>query len=424
MTVSEGSSLRSQATGPPAQAVILAGGRGTRLRPLTDTLPKPMVPFHGRPFLEYLLDLLRGQGIERVLLLLGYLAENVQEHFGDGGRFGLAIDYSVSPVEDETGRRLRLAEGKLDTHFLLLYCDNYWPLHLTKMWATFSAAGAPAMVTVYANRDHYTRNNVRVDNEGRVLTYDKSRAQAGLNGVEIGFALLSRTVLQFLPEGNVSFEGTVYPALVGRGMLHAYVTEHRYYSVGSHERLPLTEAFLAPQKAVILDRDGVLNKKPPRASYVRTWDEFEWLPGAIEGLRALKQAGYKTILATNQAGVARGLMSESDLTVLHDRMQAELKVAGAEIDAIYYCPHGWDAGCLCRKPSPGLLFQAQREHHLDLTKTVFIGDDERDQEAGTAAGCPTFLVSPDCSLLECIRQHVPLEGGPLNYELTGSRHRP
>jgi D-glycero-D-manno-heptose 1,7-bisphosphate phosphatase len=383
-----------------------------------------MVPFHGRPFLGYLLDLLRSQGIERVLILLGYKAEAVQEHFGDGGRFGLMIDYSVSPVEDETGRRLRLAKAKLDPCFLLLYCDNYWPMRMPEMWKQFLRSGASAMITAYANRDQYTRNNVRVDDDGRVMVYDKSRTQTGLNGVEIGYALLSRSVLEFLPEGNVSFEGTVYPALVERGLLHAFMTEHRYYSVGSHERLHLTEAFLAPQKAVILDRDGVLNKKPPRACYVTKWDEFEWLPGAIEGLRLLKRAGYKVILATNQAGVSRGIMSVRELEALHERMQAELKVEGAELDAIYYCPHGWDEGCFCRKPNPGLLYQAQREHHLDLTRTVFIGDDERDLAAGSAAGCPTFLVSPDCSLLERIQQHVPLEGGPLNHELAGSRHRP
>ncbi len=408
----------------PTQAVILAGGRGTRLRPLTDTQPKPMVPFHGRPFLEYLLDLLRSQGFERVLLLLGYMADAVQEHFGDGSKFGLRIDYSVSPVEDETGSRLRLAASRLDPSFLLLYCDNYWPMRMEELWTRFADGGTPAMVTVYANRDRYTRNNVQVGDDGYVRVYDKSRTSAGLNGVEIGYALLSRSVLEFLPEGNVSFEGTVYPALVERRLLRGYVTEHRYYSVGSHERLPLTELFLSNQKAVILDRDGVLNKKPPRAHYVRNWEEFEWLPGAVEGLRLLKKAGYKLILATNQAGIARGIMSEAQLAALHDRMQAELKAACAELDAIYYCPHGWDEGCLCRKPRPGLLFQAQREHHLDLTKTVFIGDDERDLAAGTAAGCPTFLVSSDYSLPECIQQHVSLEGGTSHYELTGPRHRP
>ena len=80
----------------PTQAVILAGGRGTRMRPLTDTRPKPMVEFHGRPFLEYMIEMLREQGFERVLLLLGYLPEVIQEHFGDGSGFGVEIDYSVS----------------------------------------------------------------------------------------------------------------------------------------------------------------------------------------------------------------------------------------------------------------------------------------------------------------------------------------
>ena len=104
----------------PTQAVILAGGRGSRLRPLTDACPKPMLPFHGRPFLDYLLELVKEQGFERVLLLLGYLPEAVTDYCGDGSRWGLRIDYSVSAVEDDTGRRLRLARSKIDPVFLLL----------------------------------------------------------------------------------------------------------------------------------------------------------------------------------------------------------------------------------------------------------------------------------------------------------------
>lgn len=394
----------------PTQAVILAGGRGTRLRPLTDTVPKPMVSFHGRPFLEYLLDQLREQGFDRILLLLGYLAEVVQAHFGNGRRFGLRIDYSVAPADTETGRRLQLAAPHLDRHFLLLYCDNYWPMRIAEMWAAYAGGNVPAMVTVYTNRDGYTHNNVRVDADGYVVTYDRSRTAPELNGVEIGYALLAREVVDLVPAGNVSFEASVYPDLARRRLLRAFLTEHRYYSEGSPERLPLTEAFLAFPRAVILDRDGVLNKKPPRAQYVRSWSEFEWLPGAIEALRLLKRAGYKVIVVTNQAGIARGMMTEAGLLSLHERMQAELNAAGAAVDAIYYCPHGWDEGCACRKPRAGLLLKAQREHHLDLSKTVFIGDDERDSEAGAAAGCRTFLVSPEFPLLRCVRQHIPLDG--------------
>ncbi|MFQ5801471.1 MAG: HAD-IIIA family hydrolase [Candidatus Methylomirabilales bacterium] len=394
----------------PTQAVILAGGRGVRLRPFTDTVPKPLVRIRGRPFLEYLLDLLREQGFEQVLLLLGYLAEVVQRHFGDGRRFRLRIDYSVAPQDTETGQRLQLAAPHLDRHFMLLYCDNYWPMRMAEMWDQYTSADVPAMVTVYTNRDGYTRNNVCVDKDGYVVTYDKSRSRPGLNGVEIGYALLTREVVDLIPAENVSFEVSVYSYLAQRQLLRAFLTGHRYYSIGSPERLPLTEAFLTFPRAVILDRDGVLNKKPPRARYVRNWDEFEWLPGAVEALRLLKRAGYKVIVVSNQAGIARGMMTESDLTSLHERMQAELSTVGAAVDAIYYCPHGWEEGCTCRKPSPGLLLQAQRDYHLDLTKTFVIGDDERDLEAGKTVGCRTFRVSPEFPLLRCVHEHIPLDG--------------
>src|SRR5262245_9324198 len=190
----------------------------------------------------------------------------------------------------------------------------------------------------------------------------------------------------------------------------AYVTDHRYYSVGSHRRLPLTEAFLARRPAVILDRDGVLNKKPPQAHYVGSWQEFEWLPGAREALRLLKEAGYRVILVSNQAGIARGTMTMSSLDQIHERMKQDVIEAGGQIDAIYFCPHDWDESCECRKPKPGMLFQAQRDHNLDLSRTVFIGDDERDAQAADAAGCPFVSVSAATPLLTVAHQildHTP-----------------
>jgi len=390
----------------PTQAVILAGGRGARLRPLTDTCPKPLMTFHGKPFLGYLLELLRAQGFERVLLLLGYLAEAVQDYCGDGTRWGLQIEYVVSSVEDETGRRLKRAARALDPTFLLLYCDNYWPMPFERMWQQFMASGAQGMLTVYRNRDRYSRDNVRVDSNGYVTAYDKDRSMEGLQGVEIGFAIFPREVLDRLPDENVSFERTVYPALVAARQLWAFVTEHRYYSVSTPDRLELTAQFLARRPAVILDRDGVLNKKPPRAQYVRSWDEWEWLPGAREALGVFAASGYRVIVVSNQAGIARGAMTEEALTTIHARMAREARAAGGQIDAIYHCPHGWDEGCECRKPSPGMLYRAQRDHHLDLSRTHFIGDDERDAQAAQTAGCPWRLVSEGLSLLEVARELV------------------
>jgi histidinol-phosphate phosphatase family protein len=401
----------------PTQAVIVAGGRGTRMRPLTDSRPKPMIEVNGRPFLEYLVELLREQGFERILLLLGYRAEVIQEHFDDGGTWSVEIDYSVTGPDDLTASRVRMVDERLDERFLFMYCDNFWPMRFDRMWARYLELGAPAMVTVYTNKDGLTRDSVIVGDDDFVKVFDRGRTTPGLSGVEIGFALLERDVMlellptrDELPEGDLLFEEAVYPPLVERGELAAFRTDHRYYSVGSIARLPLTEAFLARRPAVILDRDGVLNKRPPRAEYVRRPEEFEWLPGAREALRLLNERDYRVIVVSNQAGVARGAMSQSDVERVNDRMRAESQAAGGRIDAVYYCPHGWDDGCECRKPKPGMLFDAARDFQLDLTRTVFVGDDERDAQAAEAAGCGSVLVSDERPVLDVVRELVS-EGG-------------
>lgn len=403
--------MTSMKDGRPTQAVILAGGRGVRLMPLTATRPKPMIEFYGRPFLQYLVELLKDQGITRILLLLGYRAPDIQQYFGDGSRFGLRIEYSVSPAEDATGQRLRLARNRLDPIFLLLYCDNYWPFRLDAIWPRFQSENADGLLTVYGNHDHYTRDNLRVDAHGRVAAYDKTRTAPNLSGVDIGFMLLRREVLDLLPHGNASFEAEVLPRLAAQGRLLADVSHHRYYSIGSLERLDATSEFLARRPAVLLDRDGVLNVRPPRAEYVRSPDEWRWLPGAREGLRMFTEAGYRVAIISNQPGIARGAMSSADLQAVHARMLTDVRGSGGRIDGVYVCPHGWDDGCTCRKPRPGLLLQAQRDLHLDLTRTYFLGDDDRDRAAAEAAGCPSLILAPGESLADVAGRIIAQKSG-------------
>jgi histidinol-phosphate phosphatase family protein len=393
----------------PTQAVILAGGRGTRLRPITDTIPKPMVEFHGKPFLGYIVDMLREQGFASVLMLLGYLPDVIVDHFGDGREYGIEIEYDVTEPDDLTAHRVLHAADRIEDTFLLVYCDNYWPMRMDEMWRSYEQSGAPAQITVYANEDGYSRDSVLIGEDGFVRVFDRSRTTPGLRGIEISYAILDRASVLPLLDPQQLFEDAVYPELTRRHELHAFWSEHRYYSVGGHKRLPLTEEFLARRPAVILDRDGVLNERPPRAEYVLRADDVRWLPGALESLRLFADSGWRVIVVSNQAGVARGVMTAEAVDSVNEHMRREAEASGGRIDAFYYCPHGWDEGCACRKPRPGLLFQAQRDFQLDLTRTTFLGDDERDREAAVAAGCRPVLLSDDLTLLDATHELLATE---------------
>jgi len=414
MTTFDAALLQSRIEGRvydrPRQAVILAGGRGTRMRPITNDRPKPMVPILGRPFLEYQIEQLRDQGFERILMLLGYLPDVVQNHFGDGRRWGVDIEYSVTEPDQLTSSRVATARHMIDPCFLLLYCDNYWPMQIKRMWARFREAGRPGLITVYSNKDDYSRGSVLLDENCHVRVFDRLRTTPGLRQVEISYAILTDLALELLPKEDTLFEEAIYTPLARQGRLTAYVSDHRYYSVGSLHRLPATKAFLRREPTVILDRDGVLNSRPPQAQYIRNWNEWDWCPGALEELRRLSGAGYRIIVVSNQPGIGRGVMSEADLEAIHRRMKHEVMRAGGQIDAVYYCPHDWEAGCECRKPKPGLLYQAQRAFHLDLTRTPFVGDDERDAAAAVAAGCPFYRVTSIRSLLEITLQILEPKG--------------
>jgi NDP-sugar pyrophosphorylase family protein len=236
------------------QAVIFAGGRGERLRPLTDTVPKPMAPVHGRPFADYLLTMLAEAGIKRVLFLLGYKAQRVIDHYENQQIPGLNIDYSVGHEEDQTGRRLINAYEKLEDKFLLLYGDNYWPVPLEQMKKNYAHLPAVLTTTVFSNKngtgEYGFGNNVIVDPKGMVKAYDKSRKLSGLNGVDIGFFLVDKKVIDPNESGNISFEEVVLARNAAQGRLGAFVTDEQYYYITSYESLKHFEQVVS-QKAIV-----------------------------------------------------------------------------------------------------------------------------------------------------------------------------
>jgi D-glycero-D-manno-heptose 1,7-bisphosphate phosphatase len=152
----------------------------------------------------------------------------------------------------------------------------------------------------------------------------------------------------------------------------------------------------APRPAAFVDRDGVINEE---RGYVHRIEDFRLLPGAVDGLRALHDGGFRLVVVTNQAGIARGLYGEDDYRALTRHMAALLRREGVTLDAVYHCPHHPSAGrdglgidCTCRKPSPGMLLRARDELALDLGRSVMIGDKRSDLEAGRAAGVGRLIL--------------------------------
>ena len=143
-------------------------------------------------------------------------------------------------------------------------------------------------------------------------------------------------------------------------------------------------------KLVVLDRDGTINED--RDDFVKSPDEWLPVPGALEAIAQLNHAGWHTVVATNQSGLARGLFDLAALNAIHARMNRELAAAGGRIDAIFFCPHGPDDGCSCRKPLPGLLEKIAERYGVDAAEIHVVGDSLRDLQAGAAAGCQVHAV--------------------------------
>ena len=145
-------------------------------------------------------------------------------------------------------------------------------------------------------------------------------------------------------------------------------------------------------KAAFLDRDGVINVKAPEGQYVTGWEEVHFFPGVATAIAMLNNAGFRVIVVSNQRCVAKGLVTSAEVEALHKRICRELAGLGAVIDAVYFCPHETAPPCDCRKPAPGMLLAAAKEHRIDLGASWMIGDSDADVAAGKNAGCKTVLL--------------------------------
>ncbi len=226
------------------QCVILAGGKGERLRPLTDSVPKPMAPVNGIPFLDYLLYSMVKSGIRRFLILVGYKSEIIVSRYTN--TVGIDIQFSLGSPDEMTGDRIINAYDRLDDVFLLVYGDNYWPVELSHMWDNYQKLKVGLTTTVFSNIDgtgeYGMYNNIVVGKSGNVLKYDKLRQTKEANGVDIGYFLIRKTELENSISGPISFEEHILPIVIAKNELGAYVTNRQYYFITNYSTLNTFES--------------------------------------------------------------------------------------------------------------------------------------------------------------------------------------
>ena len=225
-------------------AAILAGGLATRLRPLTQSIPKALIEVAGHPFLWHQLELLKRRGIRRVVLLVGHLGETIQQRFQDGAELGIRIDYSFDgPVLLGTAGAIRQALPLLPERFFVLYGDSYLPCNYATVEAAFRNSGLPGLMTVYRNDGLYDSSNVEYHG-GRILRYDKRNRTPAMHHIDYGLGAFHRSVFEAIPAGQARDLAAVYQDLLHAGSLAAFEVHQRFYEIGSPEGLRDTAEFL------------------------------------------------------------------------------------------------------------------------------------------------------------------------------------
>jgi NDP-sugar pyrophosphorylase family protein len=220
------------------QVVILTGGLATRLRPLTSSLPKAMIPIRGKPFVEYQIGLLKHYNIKDIVLCVGHLREKIRDYLGDGEELGVKIKYS----EEEENRllgtagALRNAEPLLEDQFLLLNGDSYLLVDYVQVLNRLAASGQLGLMVVYENHNRFDRSNVAISN-GFVSVYDRRNQTPDMTYIDYGLSALRKKALELIPEGRFAQLDDLYQELTRRKELIAFETQRRFYEIGSHRGL-------------------------------------------------------------------------------------------------------------------------------------------------------------------------------------------
>lgn len=373
---------------PYREAIVLAGGFGTRLAHVVPDVCKPMAPVAGRPFLRFIMDQLAAAGFDRAVVADGYRREQIEGFFGPAYR-GMAIEYSPEETPLLTGGAVKRALNSCQSDWVFVLNGDTWlDVDFSAMEAAACDApeGVSAVIAVKRMRGFERYGTVDVDAAGSLTAFHEKRpCEEGL--INAGVYLLRRDALNNMPE-KFSLESDYFERVVGEGALRAVECPGGFIDIGVPEDYELAQTMLAPLarpwKLAMFDRDGTINVD---TGHLHEPEKLELIPSTIDIMRGYSDdPDYKVVVLTNQAGIAKGLYTEADMRRLHRFMEDELEKLGVNVDAWYFCPHHPDytGPCDCRKPAPGMLLAAMDDFEAMPIDCVMYGDAVKDKEAAAA----------------------------------------
>jgi len=398
------------------QAVILAGGKGTRLKGISGDLPKPMVPILAKPLLQHLIEQCVKHGITDIKLLVSYKKDIIQDYFGDGGEFGASIEYIIEDVPRGTAGALMDALPKLNEQFLVLYGDTFFDIDLGAFWVFHQDKLSDASIFLHPNDHPHDSDLVEVDLSSQVqkihpYPHDAQFRQNLVNAAVYIFNKKAIKDINFI-SGRPDIAKDLFPLMIEfNKKLYGYISTEYIKDMGTPQRLAKVKRDInsgkvallrkkTPKAAIFLDRDGTINKE---VEHLFDIEDFQLINGVSEAICRINAAGILAVVITNQPVIARGQLQEIGLQLIHNKMETLLGKEGAYIDRLYYCPHHTDSGfegevkalkfnCDCRKPKIGMVMQAKKDLNVNLEKSWVIGDSTRDILMAKNAGMRSVLV--------------------------------
>ena len=387
--------LHRGSSGRTREAVVLAGGFGTRLAHVVPDVCKPMAPVAGEPFLRRVLDQLDDAGFARVIIADGYRREQIESYFMGTYR-GLEIDYSSESAPLLTGGAVKRAlQTCTQTEVFVLNGDTWFDVDFSSMESSLAAHAEGACCIATKRMRTFDRYGTLGVNEcGTVQSFrEKQFCSEGLiNG---GVYLIRRTALESEPD-VFSLENDWFQNMAREGALVACETGGDFIDIGIPEDYDQAQAMFAGMgdsyPLALFDRDGTINVD---TGHMHRLEECELIESTVEIMRRYsKNPRWRIVVVTNQAGVAKGMYSIAGMRLLHRKMAELLKKNDVSVDAWYFCPHHPDftGDCECRKPKPGMLQRAIRDFRANPAQCVMYGDSEKDKLAAKAAGIRFKLV--------------------------------